>query len=170
MSIVSIETNAGKVATQLGMNQRQLRVVMERAMKESAREVRHDYERVTSTWTHKPHITEEVNTRAGRVEAMIGTDDEIFGYVDRGTKAHRIVARKAKALRFWSGFHPKTTPNALNVGGGGVFGNIIFRKGVWHPGTKARRFTRLFHRRSNKRTPKIVRKHFAKWVKRCGTR
>ena len=42
--------------------------------------------------------------------------------VHEGSRPHRIVARRAKALRFMMG------------------GEVVFRKSVWHPGTKARPF------------------------------
>lgn len=43
-------------------------------------------------------------------------------YVLEGTPAHEIRARRAKALRFEAG------------------GQILFRKRVWHPGTRANNF------------------------------
>jgi hypothetical protein len=43
-------------------------------------------------------------------------------YVLEGTPAHEIRARRARALRFEAG------------------GQILFRKRVWHPGTRANNF------------------------------
>jgi Bacteriophage HK97-gp10, putative tail-component len=45
-------------------------------------------------------------------------------FVEEGTRPHAIEARRAKALRF-----------VMN-------GEIIFRRRVWHPGTKATNFMR----------------------------
>jgi len=44
-------------------------------------------------------------------------------YLDEGTRAHAIVARNARFLRFFQG------------------GRVVFRRSVWHPGTKARDFS-----------------------------
>jgi hypothetical protein len=45
-------------------------------------------------------------------------------FVDEPTKAHAIVARKAKMLRFYD-----------------KSGNVVFRRSVWHPGTKGSGFS-----------------------------
>jgi hypothetical protein len=50
-------------------------------------------------------------------EVSVGTSDRIAGYLQHGTRPHRIEARNAKALRF-------------EMGGG-----IVFAKSVMHPGT-----------------------------------
>jgi hypothetical protein len=55
------------------------------------------------------------------------------GYVERGTKPHRIVARRAKALRFVAG------------------GRVVFARSVWHPGTKATWFLRTATERAGVR-------------------
>jgi hypothetical protein len=46
-------------------------------------------------------------------------------FIEAGTKAHRITARRANFLRFE------------------VNGQTMFRRSVWHPGTKARPFLAL---------------------------
>ena len=46
-------------------------------------------------------------------------------FVHEGTKAHAIVARNATFLRFEVG------------------GSVVFRRRVWHPGTKPRPFLRI---------------------------
>lgn len=46
-------------------------------------------------------------------------------FVDEPTKAHAIVAKKAKFLRFYVGGEP------------------VFRKRVWHPGTAGSRFSNM---------------------------
>ena len=165
MSIV-ITTNAAAVAQKLNLQGRELRNVLYDSMLDAAHYGRHDFERVTATWAHKPEIIETVSVRGTSAEAMVGTDDKIFGYVDQGTKPHIIRPRKAKALAFWSGFHPKTTPGSLQSGGGGSFGERIFAKWVRHPGIKARHFTKKIQQRLDKYTPSAVEKRMRQWAKR----
>jgi hypothetical protein len=47
-------------------------------------------------------------------------------FVDEATKAHAIVAKKAKMLRFYD-----------------KGGNVVFRRRVWHPGTKGAGFSNM---------------------------
>jgi len=165
MSIV-ITTNAKAVAQKLNLSARELRIVLEEGMADAARYGRKDFERVTATWEHKPEIIETVSVRGANAEAMVGTDDKIFGYVDQGVKGRFIKPKKAKALAFWSGFHPKSTPGSLQPGHGGSFGSIVFSKGHWWPGIKPRRFTKKIQERLDKYTPKAVEKYMRQWAKR----
>lgn len=56
-------------------------------------------------------------------------------FVERGTKAHEIVPRNAKALRF------AATPGGRRLSGRPRTGaSVVFAKRVRHPGTKAQPF------------------------------
>lgn len=68
-------------------------------------------------------------------ESRVVTDDEIFGYQDKGTPRHVIRPRSKRFLRF----SPK---------GGGT----VFAKKVNHPGTPAQRFS--------ERAAAVVQKQF----------
>ena len=72
------------------------------------------------SWKKKPAFRIE---RKGDESAVV-TNDEVFGYQDRGTKRHVIRPRSKRFLRF--------TPK-----GGGT----VFAKKVNHPGTPAQRFS-----------------------------
>ena len=98
--MIIVSTNAKQIAKDLDIGARELRLVMQDAVREAGRQIRRDYERVTATWDHKPEIIEDTNTRGGRAEVMVGTDDPIFHFVDQGTRPHPIFPRNAKALRF----------------------------------------------------------------------
>ena len=168
MSIVGLSTNAKDVAKGLDISRREMRIVMHDALEKTAQKARGDYQRVTKTWHHKPDIVTDINTRGGQIEMMVGTDDKIFAYVYQGTGPHAIKPKRAKALRFFSGFRPKTTPGHLGSGAGGVSGNIIFSQGVWHPGTKARRFTEKIQKRLDKYGPRFLDRALQKWARRRG--
>jgi len=107
-------------------------------MKDAADEALRDFQKTTATWQHQPDFAVKPYGNG----YQIGTDDEIYGYVDKGTRAHKIVARRAKRLRFGSSFRPKTRPGSLSSGSGGSSGQV-FRSSVNHPGTKARSFSKL---------------------------
>lgn len=55
-------------------------------------------------------------------KAMVAATAPYAFYVENGTRAHAIVARKRKALRFVQN------------------GEVVFRRRVWHPGTWPRPF------------------------------
>ena len=169
MSTVLVETNAKRVAKDLNISVREMRTIMHRALRDVGRSAERDYGKATRTWRHKPDVQVEVNTRGNRAEVMVGTDDKVFGWVDRGTKPHYIFPRKAKALRFWSKSRPKTQPGQLSSGSGGKGGKLLYRAWVRHPGTKPRRFTEQIQRRINKVGPKILDKAVRLWVKRQRT-
>jgi hypothetical protein len=61
-------------------------------------------------------------TNKGIIFTQRGKRFEHASYVNDGTRAHRITAKNGKALKFQSG------------------GSTIFRRSVWHPGTKATKF------------------------------
>lgn len=88
----------------------------------------------------------------------VGTDNQIYEYVTRGTKPHLIRPVRAKSLVFGEGtYRAVTTPGVLGsrrvgtglVGAGGV-ARPIFTKLVHHPGTKARGFEEAVAKRLQK--------------------
>ncbi len=101
-----------------------------------------DLELAVATWDHKVKFEEEVNVTPDLVEIMVATDDEIFKFVDEGTKAHPIKPKRPGGkLRFQEGYRAKSTPGVQVSSVGGPFGEYVYSKGVQHPGTKARNFT-----------------------------
>jgi hypothetical protein len=115
-------------------------------MRRVAKEVKADFEKTTSTWEHKPEFTHQVSLKGPGPELLVGTDDEIYGYVSRGTKPHAIFAgiytgkSDKKALSFPARSAPKTRPGSLRAGRGFKSRKKVARPYVMHPGTKPRRF------------------------------
>ncbi len=113
-------------------------------LRKEGRKIKREYEKTTRTWKNKPKFEVIVGlTRKGGGEAsvLVGTDDEIYGYVDEGTDAHVISAKRAPFLKFRTGFTPKTTRGQIGSRRGGRSGGWVQKKSVMHPGSKARRFT-----------------------------
>lgn len=67
-------------------------------------------------------ITMRVEGTGRGMQAVITSTHPASGFVVRGTRAHPIRARRGKALKFTAG------------------GQTLFRKAVFHPGTKANNF------------------------------
>ena len=142
------------------LDSRRLRLAMSDALKENANRVEQDFQRVVRTWDHKVQIHKEIDTQGDRMEMMVGTDDKIFGWLDRGTKAHG--PKNARVLAFRPRSSPKTTPGSIFSGAGGPKGPMIFRP--WVKGIKPRRFTQVIQKRLDKYGPAIVHKHVKRWL------
>ncbi len=102
-----------------------MRLELLNAMRKVGTEVKKDYEKTTKTWKHKPKFEVSVSLKQPGPTLIVETDDEIYGYVDKGTKPHLIFAgiytgkSNKKALAFPSKFGAKTRP--------GVIGKATFR-------------------------------------------
>lgn len=107
------------------------------------------FKRTTSTWRTVSVAFTIDGPHNGR--GSVGTDNDIYGFVTRGTRAHLITPVRSKFLVFGEGkYSPVTRPGVLGSrrvgtglrGAGGV-ARPIFAKRVRHPGTKARGFEEL---------------------------
>ena len=111
---------------------------------EVAGRMKTDYEAGVQTWGHKVDFTSEVDVNInGAVSIEIDTDDLVYLFVHEGTKAHDIFPRRARYLRFQSGYTAKTQPGAISSRSGGPSGPAQYRSYVRHPGTEGRRFGTL---------------------------
>lgn len=130
---------------------------IERAVKggllEAAQGGKEEYEECTDTWEHKPTF-EIIQTKDGYI---VGTDDEIFQYVDEGTAPHQIAPKPGKTLRFYAGGAPKTRPHIIGSGPGRRGDRLVHtRKPVQHPGTEARGFTEEIHKKWARELPFLI--------------
>lgn len=147
-----------------GLDPRKHKRAIETAQGFTATRAIQDYQSTTRTWKHKPSF--RIAHKGDSV--TVGTDDEIYGYVDKGTRPHTIRPRRAKVLRFSSGYRAKTTPGSLGSGSGGATGGAVYRRFVQHPGTKARRFTELVQKRADDFFPDEMQRQLAKVAARKG--
>lgn len=120
-----------------------LRLQLLTAVRDAEREIKKDFQQTTKTWKNKPKFESIVSLKDGP-SVIVGTDNEIYTYVDEGTRPHPIVARRAKSLAFrWGGkgsYRAKTQVRVIDSFSGGATGKTVFPKAVQHPGTKARKF------------------------------
>ena len=107
----------------------------------------HAHERVVADWRHKPEFKARkvVNQRGVAVDIYpAGEYKMIWVYVDQGTEPHLIRPKRARRLRFQTGYHPRTSAKPARYGasdGGKATGPVVYASVVHHPGTKARNFT-----------------------------
>ena len=115
-------------------------------MRKVGTEIKADFEKTTATWEHKPKFTVDVSLTRPGPQVMVGTDDEIYGYVSGGTKPHDIFAgiftgkSRKRALAFPASSTPKTRPGQIGSWPGSRGGDTVVRPYVRHPGTKPRKF------------------------------
>ncbi len=125
------------------LKEKEMRLELLNGLRSVARKVDKDFQATTSTWENKPEFETIISLRGGRAEFLVGTNSEIFKFVDEGTKPHMIYPKKAKFLRFQGGYNAKTQPGVLGSGQSSYSGDTIFSRGVKHPGNKPRKFTEM---------------------------
>ena len=124
-------------------NLKALEAELKKAQRDWMTKVVKEYQGTTKNWKHKVAFTGRMSERGMVTTTEVGTDDEIYGYVDEGTRPHIIrPKRPGGTLAFPSVSVPKTKPGSL-VSGSGKRGSVdTFRKEVHHPGTEARDFSK----------------------------
>ncbi len=108
-------------------------------MQDAADAAQADFEKTFATWSHQPSVV--VKERADGYSVAV--DDDVWQMLDHGTRAHLIVARRAKRLRFGVGGSPKTRPGFIGSQSGSPGSGAVFARAVQHPGTKPRGWSRL---------------------------
>lgn len=130
---------------------------IERALIRTANQVQAEFKKTTRTWLTQVdfYITRVYRTSAA-LYINIGTDNEIYRYVSRGTKPHVIKPKKSRVLAYSSGYRPKTRIGRISSSAGGSFGNSVFSGEVNHPGTTGRRFEELIAKKHQNTLQKNV--------------
>ena len=91
-----------------------IRLELLNEMRKVGTEVKKDFEKTTKTWKHKPKFVQSISLKPPGPELFVYTEDEIYMFVDEGTKPHLIFAgiytgkSNKKALAFPSKFGAKT--------------------------------------------------------------
>ncbi len=112
-----------------------------------AEDAKKDFEKTTATWM----TPVDFDIKIERDSVTVSTDNEIYGYVDDGTRPHDIAPKKAKRLRFTvGGQQAKTAPRVIGSGQGRSGSVPVFRRIVHHPGTEAREFSKILQAKYQK--------------------
>jgi len=120
----------------------------EKVAKKTAKDIEKDFKKTVATWDTKVKFETIIAVGPKSVDILVATDNEVYGYVDRGTKEHLIQPKKPDGvLAFKSRYRPKTIPNMIGSRSGGSSGDTVFAKWVIHPGTKARNFSKVISKK-----------------------
>jgi len=155
-------------------NDRAFRARIQSTARKVAGEMEKDFKATTATWKHKVKFEKLVDVAASPVQILVGTDDEIYGYVNNGTKPHPIFAgiytgRSNKAvLAFPSAYKAKTQPRVIGSEGGGGFGDTVVVPFVQHPGTDARHFDEVIRDKWEPRFKREIESALAAGAKDSG--
>lgn len=119
-----------------GLDRRRAERAIENALTGVAKAAKADFDTTTQTWRGRPQFVIEESPG----QRVVGTDDDIYGMLNEGTRPHTIAPKK-KILVFKSGYRAKTVPMYIGSRAGGTSGGqVVTRKPVRHPGTAARKW------------------------------
>lgn len=121
------------------LNEDALRLQLLNLTRDVGRGIKKDFEKTTATWDNKPEftITRSVSRKRGP-EVLVGTDDEIYKFVDEGTRVRHAVMTTP--------FVSKTVPNVIGSRRG-VGGRLFVSRRIQRPGIKARNFTKILQKK-----------------------
>ena len=156
------------------MKDENFRLAIYDAMFVSGEWAKKEFEKTTKTWSKKPKFEVMMSRAGGDMQVGVFTDDEIYNYVNGGTKPHLIFAgiytgkSNKKALRFRGSYYAKTFPGVINSVGGGSFGAWQHRPYVQHPGTKPRNFDTAIFKLWQPRYKRALEEAMKVWAKSTG--
>jgi len=153
-----------------------MRAELVKGMKEIADGIEQDYQKTVATWGDKPKF-EQLFDLGPPITMLVGTDNEIYGYVDKGTKdaaPYPIFAgiytgkSSKKALAFPSQSTPKTKPNVIGSFGGSRGKVDTVRAYVIHPGIEPRNFSKEITKKWTPRFKRRMEKAMSRAAKASG--
>lgn len=108
-------------------------------------EIRDDFEATVETWKDKPTFepfSAEPVVKGDKATVESIANHQVYSWVSKGTKPHKIVPKNYSLLIFPSVFSAKTVPGTIlaNPGFSGPPMEIRGKEGVWHPGVDPREF------------------------------
>ena len=128
-----------------------------------AKEIKKDFEGTTKTWKTKVVFEELYEIGPNDVTIFVGTDNEIYGFVDKGKRPHRIEPKGNYPLAFRSGYTgPKTKPGSLrSVNRGKATAPIFLQRVSIIQGQRHVGFLTRSRRNGARFCPNGCRKHWA---------
>lgn len=135
---------------------------MKKAVDKSAALVLKDLSATTRTWKTKVAFDVTITQQGDDYSVTAGTDNQIYQWVNDGTKAHAIRPKRSRYLRFSSGYKAKTRVGIIGSVDGGSFGNDVFSRGVQHPGFIGRKFAEKIQQRRQVTTVQEISQGIAK--------
>lgn len=127
------------IPKQLACNPVAMARVIENTLNARALDIKLDFGITVQTWDHK--VSFEI-ANPSPWERTVSTEDDIYVMLNKGTKKHRILPKSGGVLRFTGPFQAKTVPNSISSGSGSKGSKETFSRGVDHPGTEARNWSK----------------------------
>lgn len=105
----------------------------------AAIKVQEEFGRTIETWAKKPEFP---ITTPAPFQRLIATSDVVYGWVNNGTAPHEILPKPERRpwgrLRYTQPYSPATRPRRIASFEIGEGDEVIFSKGVHHPGVQPR--------------------------------
>lgn len=155
-----ITTNGANVIDKYKRLLKKLPGAQDRALDILADEAIVLYKKTTRTWKHKPVFLKRRRSRGVEVY----TTDDIYKWIDRGTRPHIIEAKNAPMLVFRGPYRAATKIRVIGSINAMTGNNWARKFSVRHPGTKARHFTDEITKRINKRAGAVMTKEIKKTI------
>lgn len=159
------------------LKDKQIQRKIRNAVLRVGRGILRDYQKCTQTWSQQPLFVFTRDLSHDPIAFFVGTDDQIFKWVDKGTatgrekgggKNYDITPKVQKALSFQPDFFPKTFPGRLGSRSGGKSGEPIARLFVSHPGIEAREFTTIIEKKWRPRFVKAMEEAIKSGIRESG--
>lgn len=136
---------------------------IDRAEKKTTNLMKRDFKATVRTWDHQVEFEVVEHTTGSDHTITVGTDDDIYGYVNNGTEPHEITPKKSRFLYFPGGpYKAKTRVGIIGSRAGGTSGATVAARSVKHPGSKARNFTGVIGQRRQKTFEQEISQNIAK--------
>lgn len=104
------------------------------------------FKETTEGWNHQPNWSQQQTIGRDFIAMKVwpsGEHAEQYRLVNNGAPSHMIAPRRARVLRFQTGYRAGTRPRVLRSRAYQRFGRYISTSLVNHPGFEAREFDRL---------------------------
>lgn len=120
-----------------------------------ALDIKVDFGVTVASWKHKVSFA---ITTPSPYERIISTEDDIYVMLNKGTPPHRILPKSGGVLHFTGPFKAKSRPDWIGSGSGSKGKNETFSRGVDHPGTEARNWTKAIAKKWRRLLPGLFQR------------
>lgn len=129
-----------------------------------ARQVQKDFQKTTATWNHQPDFVVEVESTPNKLTLTVSTDDEIYGYVDEGTKVRHAVMSPD-----WKSKTKPASGGAVRLTSHQGSGRMVFvSRKINRPGIKARKFSMGIKRKWKRKLADQMQRHLDAAARKAG--
>lgn len=123
---------------------------MQNGMNRFTKLVESDFDSSTKDFDDKPNFIRKVEVKNTQIVGRNFTDNEVYGFLNYGTKRHFVAPKAGGVLRFRTGYRTKTQRGRIRSRSGGASGGVAYSKGHYVSGIKARKFDKLIKEKRKK--------------------